>query len=54
MREKMERTGVCMGCHGQRSDETFWHKLSEKGSLDNDAYQSLTKKALEAYSANKK
>jgi hypothetical protein len=54
IREKMERTGVCMGCHGQQSDEAFWQKVSKKGWLDNDAHQSLMKKAIEAYSATKK
>jgi cytochrome c553 len=54
MREKMERTGVCMGCHQKQSDENFWKKVSEKSWLSNDAHQDLMKKALEAYSDNKK
>jgi hypothetical protein len=54
VREKMERTGGCMGCHQKQSDEGFWQKVSEDGWLKNDAHQDLMKKALEAYSANKK
>jgi hypothetical protein len=54
MREKMERTGVCMGCHQKQSDENFWKKVSEQGWLSNDAHQELMEKALKAYEANKK
>ncbi|NIR14591.1 MAG: cytochrome C, partial [Gammaproteobacteria bacterium] len=33
MRDKMERTGVCFGCHQLMGDEEFWSKLAQPGYL---------------------
>lgn len=49
MREKMERTGLCMGCHHKQADGKFWEKVAEEGWRDNDAHRDLMKKAMEAY-----
>lgn len=53
MREKMERTGLCMGCHHKQADEAFWKKVAEEGWRDNDAHKELMGKAIEAYAAGR-
>ncbi|NNJ83988.1 MAG: cytochrome C, partial [Gammaproteobacteria bacterium] len=49
MREKMERTGLCMGCHQKQADEEFWKKVAESGWRTNEAHQELMGKAIDAY-----
>ena len=46
MRNKMERTGLCMGCHQNMSKDEVWDKVSTPGWLDNDAHRELMNKAL--------
>jgi len=53
-REKMERTGVCMGCHQNQADAEFWKKVAEDGWLNNDAHKDLMDKAIKAYAEGKK
>jgi hypothetical protein len=43
----------CYACHADWVPQC-WQKVSENDWLKNDAHQDLMKKALEAYSANKK
>lgn len=52
-REKMERSGLCLGCHKNQSNAEFWNKVSEKGWLDNDAHKELMGKAVKAYAEGK-
>ncbi len=48
MRDKMERTGVCLGCHQLMGDEKFWSKVAEPGYLTDQEHLDLMKKAIEA------
>ncbi len=53
MREKMERTGLCMGCHTEMSNEAIWGKVSKPGFLDNEAHQKLMNESVRALSRSK-
>ncbi len=46
MRAKMERTGLCLGCHAEMQNEEIWDKVSKPGFLNNKAHQEIMKKAL--------
>jgi hypothetical protein len=46
MRKKMERTGLCIGCHEKQFDEAFWKKVSKPGFLDNEEHQKAVGDAL--------
>ncbi len=48
MRKKMERTGLCIGCHEKQFDEAFWKKVSKPGFLDNEEHQKAVGDALKA------
>lgn len=50
MRAKMERTGLCMGCHQNMADEELWAKVNEPGWADNDQHRAVMDKVLRAYS----
>lgn len=49
MRDKMERTGACFGCHQLMDDEKFWSKLAQPGYLTDQEHLDLMKKAIEAF-----
>ena len=46
MREKMERTGLCMGCHKNMTDEKLWDKVSTPGFVTNKQHQDVMDKAI--------
>ena len=46
MREKMERTGLCMGCHKNMTDESLWDKVSTPGFVNNKEHQDVMNKAI--------
>jgi len=48
MREKMERTGLCLGCHAEMQKDEIWSKVSKPGFLNNKAHQEIMKKALKS------
>lgn len=48
MRAKMERTGLCMGCHEEMINDEIWSKVTEPGFLDNEAHKKIMNKALRA------
>ena len=52
MRNKMERTGVCLGCHKEALNKDFWSKVSKPGFLDNKGHQEIMGKALRSYSSD--
>ncbi len=54
MRAKMERTGLCMGCHQNMLKEEFWAKVSKPGWLNNKQHQDLMNKVLHSYEKTKK
>ncbi len=49
MRDKMERTGVCFGCHQLMGDESFWSKMAQPGYLTDEEHLELMRKAIEAF-----
>lgn len=50
MREKMERTGLCMGCHQNMTDETLWDKVNSPKFVNNKEHQEVMDKAIHALS----
>ena len=48
MREKMERTGLCMGCHQNMTDETLWDKVNTPAFLTNEQHKEVMDKAIHA------
>ena len=47
MRDKMERTGVCMGCHENMTKKDLWDKVNKTpGILSNKAHQDVASKLL--------
>ncbi|MDU8929963.1 hypothetical protein RXV86_21465 [Alisedimentitalea sp. MJ-SS2] len=46
MREKMERTGLCMGCHQNMTDETLWDKVNTPAFVNNKEHQDVMNKAI--------
>ncbi len=53
MRDAMDRTGLCMGCHREMTNDELWGKVSEKGSLNDAQHIELMNKMLKAYSDKK-
>ncbi|MFQ5563117.1 MAG: cytochrome C [Parvularculaceae bacterium] len=53
MREKMERTGLCMGCHQNMLTAELWSKVSTPGWVANEAHQKVMDTALKALAAEK-
>jgi len=49
MREKMERTGLCLGCHQEMTNEELWSKVSTPGWVSNKQHQEVMNKLLRAY-----
>jgi len=49
MREKMERTGLCMGCHQEMANDVIWSKVAEPGWLENEAHRGVMNRALREY-----
>ncbi len=54
MREAMERTGLCMGCHKEMSNDALWSKVANPGQLNNEQHLELMNKALKAYAETMK
>lgn len=47
MRDKMEKTGVCVGCHKNMLDKDLWDKVNKTpGILSNDAHKDVASKLL--------
>jgi hypothetical protein len=49
MRDAMERTGLCMGCHKEMTNAELWAKVSEEGQLNNEQHLELMNQMLKAY-----
>jgi hypothetical protein len=50
MRDAMDRTGLCMGCHREMSNAELWAKVAEPGRLTDEQHIELMNKMLQAYS----
>jgi hypothetical protein len=48
-RDAMERTGLCMGCHREMSNEELWGKVSTTGRLNDAQHIELMNKMFKAY-----
>ena len=53
MREKMERTGLCMGCHQNMTDEDLWSKVNSPKFVNNAEHQAVMDQALHALAKEK-
>lgn len=51
MRERIERTGLCMGCHQNMADEDLWSKVNKEEFVTNDKHKAVMDAALRAYAA---
>ena len=49
MRERIERTGLCMGCHQNMTDEDMWSKVNSPAFVTNDEHKAVMDAALKAY-----
>ncbi len=49
MRDAMERTGLCMGCHREMSNTELWDKVATKGQLNDSQHIELMNKMFKAY-----
>ncbi|MDH3634528.1 MAG: cytochrome C [Gammaproteobacteria bacterium] len=50
VRDAMDRTGLCMGCHREMTNADLWSKVSEPGRLTDAQHIELMNKMLQAYS----
>lgn len=50
VRDAMDRTGLCMGCHREMTNADLWAKVSEPGRLTDEQHIELMNKMLQAYS----
>jgi len=53
MRDAMERTGLCMGCHREMTNAELWAKVSTDGQLNDAQHIELMNKLLKSYAASK-
>ena len=54
MRDGMERTGLCLGCHREMTNEDLWSKVSTEGTLTDSQHIEMMNKLLRAYAESKK
>ena len=52
-REKMERTGLCMGCHQNMTNEDLWAKVDSPEFVDNEQHQDVMDQAVHALAEKK-
>ena len=53
VRKKIERTGLCMGCHKDMADDQIWSLVSSPGWADNDAHRAIMNQALREYARSR-
>ena len=53
MREKVERTGLCMGCHQNMAHADLWAKVNSPGWVDNEAHRAVMNSAFHEYAKSK-
>jgi len=53
MRDGMNRTGLCMGCHREMTNAELWAKVAEPGTLSDAAHIELMNKMFQAYAKSK-
>jgi len=53
MRERMERTGLCMGCHQNMTNDELWQKVNSPAFVNNEEHQAVMDQALHALAKEK-
>ncbi len=53
MREKMERTGLCVGCHQNMLNEDLWSKVNSPAFVNNEQHRDVMNRAVNALSRDK-
>lgn len=53
MRAKMERTGLCMGCHQNMTEKDLWDKVNSPAFVTNEQHRAVMDRALRAYAKDK-
>ena len=54
MRAAMERTGLCMGCHREMSNDLLWAKVAKDGQLNDAQHIELMNQMFKAYAESMK
>ncbi|MCY4153010.1 MAG: hypothetical protein OXE94_12375 [Aestuariivita sp.] len=54
MREKMERTGLCMGCHQNMTDAEVWDAVNSEKFVSNQEHQAVMDEAIHALADRRK
>ncbi len=54
VREGMKRTGLCMGCHREMTNEELWNVVATKGVLNDAQHIELMNKMIKAYAESLK
>ena len=49
MRDKMERSALCVGCHVNMSNEALWAKVNSPGWVNNEEHQAVMNRAFHDY-----
>lgn len=53
MREKMERTGLCMGCHQNMANNEIWSKVNTPGWVNNEQHREVMDRVLNNFAESK-
>ncbi|MCP5367071.1 MAG: hypothetical protein H6906_06115 [Hyphomicrobiales bacterium] len=53
MRDGMNRTGLCMGCHREMTNAELWAKVSTPGTLSDSQHIELMNKMIKAFAGSK-
>ena len=53
-RDAMQRTGLCMGCHREMSNEQLWNKVATEGSMNDEQHIELMNQMLKAFAESMK
>jgi len=53
IRDGMERTGLCMGCHREMSNEELWKKVATPGRLNDQQHIEMLNKLFKTYANSK-
>jgi len=52
VRDGMERTGLCLGCHREMTNAELWSKVAEPGTLNDQEHIEMLNKLLKNYAEN--
>jgi hypothetical protein len=52
-RRKIERTGLCMGCHQNMLNENLWDRVNTPGYVSNEQHQDLMNRAIHSYAGER-